>query len=84
MYARVYYNLLSHDVHVKNDSSAGCNEMPLVGVRDRKRQRFGHTTRRPGSLARAGLMDGARGRGRPTGTCLTDITEWTVIAIKQV
>ena len=50
----------------------------------RKLQWFGHTTRRPGSLACDVLVEDARGRGRPNITWLTDIAEWTGIGITCV
>ena len=52
-----------------------------------KLQWFGHTTRRPGSLAHDvmhGMVEGASGRGRPKRTCLTDIAEWTALELQDV
>ena len=50
----------------------------------RELQWFGHTTRRPGSLAPVvvhGMVKGARGRGRPQATWLTDIAGWAGVGI---
>ena len=55
--------------------------LALIEVARRwKRQWFGHTTRRPGSLAHDGLVDGASGRVRLKRTWLTDIAGWKVQA----
>ena len=58
----------------------------LEDSRRSKLQWFGHTTRRPGSLAHDvmhGMVDGASERGRPKRTWLTDIAEWSGLALQQ-
>ena len=57
--------------------------MPLLEFAHRRKlQWFGHTTRRVGLLAydvMHGLVEGARGQGRPNRTWLTDIARRTGI-----
>ena len=78
------HQITNEAVKQKIRDMIGDNKPVLEFGRRRQLQWLGHTKRRPGSFAHDvmhGLVEGARGRGRPKRTWLNDISNWMRVGI---